>query len=79
MSPYGQYIPGPVVVRFGTDLDLGGGLSIIIYFISFSAFLEESVAGGVIDPGVLVGASHTCVQVQGLAGKLVCGQLAAVG
>ena len=71
-------------MRFGTDV---GGVGILVDFLFFrylmciilSIILEESVAGGVVDPGVLVGAAHARVQVEGLAGELVSGQLAAVG
>merc|ERR1712027_9966 len=54
-------------------------LLLVLLCIILSIILEESVAGGVVDPGVLVGAAHAGVQVEGLAGQLVGGQLAAVG
>lgn len=41
--------------------------------------LEESVAGGVVEPRVVVRASHAGLQVQGLAGNLLGGELAGVG
>ena len=39
----------------------------------------EPVAGGVEDPGVIVGALHAGVQSQCLPGQLPCGQRARVG
>ena len=49
-------------------------------WIGLFRFLKaETIAGRVQDPGVVVGALHTCVQSQGLSGEFSGGERAGVG
>lgn len=44
-----------------------------------TADLEETIASGIVDPWVVVGAPHAGLQVDGLPGHLLGGELAGIG